>query len=825
MLSDVIGFNTNAYTLSLNSEKSVIQSANGLPQEVLTYDLKGSLGTVRVRYSFVNNVLNQVYLSDYGGLQSLSQPKTSTVEMAKGFLQRYETFTGNPLYGSLQSTLDKVEPNTNSTQTIGNTRLQASAFGDQTEQDLVWTYVDSNGIPALSKNVVLTYRNGQLESFLDNWQLYTIKGAPTISAKDAISIALQATKNYSYTVDNGNGSTTVIKDFNVKTIFNTTLSYANYFEDTKTFSIRSGDPHILYPSWYVGVGFDQFYSGGVTGLNVRIWADTGNISSIEPIIVMMTPQASDVTTLSNDMPVTTLVLLLFSLIVTSGMSTVYYYSSSKHSTFKRFSKMIFSKRKVSALCLVLLPLTLLVASPLVKATDYKAEIYIPAAGYPSASWIPNEIATAHAVGEAVQGYFSNAGFDSGEYEWSANNYNSAHNSILYNIMWDEYYYSEASMFYLGNGGDGSMSLSENGLQLSYSDITQNTWDDTITFAWMWMCTGAGHYTYSPDNFGFSYAWTQTDLSDAPNGFNYPDNKGHVFLGFKGEAPFISYLSFRWYNQVAYPFIEYFYQAATSGYTVHDALNLASETVFFVPYNQSPLAEGYQAYWPGDDMAEEGWYAGKMVVFGDSNTHIGAGTYQTVSAPSISGTDSGTINTSYQFGFSSTTSDNSNVRYVIFWGDGSDTTITGLYGSGTTQYFSHTYANSWQYTITAYAVSAQGVWSSSSTHDITISGPPVWLTVNAYDVYLGAPVTTAVYVDGNYSGTVGTSPVSLQVSNGDHRVTVDYRAYDMGWDTDATIISVEGDYNGYYNIYSETPVDIYITATYDTTINAIYSIWV
>jgi hypothetical protein len=825
ILNAVVGLNTSAYAAAVTSDTNAI--AYSLPREDLTLSLFTSQSSLRARCSFINGNLNQFYFSDYVGSPSLNQPTTTnTIVMAQGFLQRYQNYTHNPLYSDLTAILDKVDTSKNVTKTVGNLRLEMSVFGNQTEQDFIWSYVDANGIPALSKNVVLSYHNGHLESFIDNWQLYSIKGVPTLSVKDAIALALQATADYSYTTQDDSGNNLTVKDFTVKTIFNTTLSYANYLEDTKTVSTRSGDPYTLYPSWYIGVGFDKVYPGQVTGLSVRIWADTGNVSLVEPIIVRMTPKTSDTTPLSNDMPFTILLILLpTSIITATSISAVSLYcNKSKLPVFKHCRKMSLSKRKVSALCLILLPLTLIAVTPIAAATDFKAEIYIPQAAYPTASWIPGEISTAHAVGEAVQGYFTNAGFDSGEYEYSKNNYNTAHNDIIYNIMWDEYYYSEASMLYMGNGGDGGMSLSENGLNITAIEIRDNTYDNTITFAWMWMCAGAGHYYNSPNNFDFAYAWTQTDLSDAPDGFNSPDDNGHAFIGFKGEAPFISQYSFRWYTQAAYPFIEYFYQAATTGYSVHDALNLASEAVFNVPYNSSPLNQGYQAYWPGGFGHDEGWYAGKMVVFGDSNAHIGAGTYQTVSAPYINGTDTGTINTSYQFGFSSATSDNSNVRYLIFWGDGSDPTLTGLSGSGSTQQVSHSYDHSDQYTIVAYAISAQGVWSGSSTYDVAISGPPVWLTVNAYDAYLGegSPSTTAVYVDGDYVGTVGTSPVSIQVSNGYHTVTVDYRAYNIGWGGYETIYEITGDYDGYYNIYSETPVDIHIVATYDTTINAVYS---
>ena len=48
---------------------------------------------------------------------------------------------------------------------------------------------------------------------------------------------------------------------------------------------RGGDPFTLYPSWYVPVGFNQSYPGAVTGMTVTVWADTGEVSNTNPMVV------------------------------------------------------------------------------------------------------------------------------------------------------------------------------------------------------------------------------------------------------------------------------------------------------------------------------------------------------------------------------------------------------------------------------------------------------------------------------------------------------------------------------------------------------------
>ena len=206
ILGNVVGLNMNAYTANLTSDVNTAANPGavptpnlGLPKETLTYNLTGSQNSLTASVSFINGNLNMIYLSNYVGSPSLNKPTTNTLSMAQGFLQSYQEYTGNQFYGSLSSMLKGIALNTNTTETTGNVKLQASVFGNQTEQDLIWTYVDNNGVPALMKDVVLTYINGHLESFLDNWQFYQIAGVSTLSSQDAMAAALQAAKNFSYT--------------------------------------------------------------------------------------------------------------------------------------------------------------------------------------------------------------------------------------------------------------------------------------------------------------------------------------------------------------------------------------------------------------------------------------------------------------------------------------------------------------------------------------------------------------------------------------------------------------------------------------------------
>jgi hypothetical protein len=124
--------------------------------------------------------------------------------------------------------------------------------------------------------------------FLNQWPLFNIGGNPEISAEEATAIAVEASKTYSYEGTTDNGTETVTGfDIAPESLGHETLSYVN-FPDPDT--ARDGDPFTLYPSWYVPIGFNKSYPNGVTGITVTVWADTGEISTINPMVVVLVPE-------------------------------------------------------------------------------------------------------------------------------------------------------------------------------------------------------------------------------------------------------------------------------------------------------------------------------------------------------------------------------------------------------------------------------------------------------------------------------------------------------------------------------------------------------
>ncbi len=112
----------------------------------------------------------------------------------------------------------------------------------------------------------LTFENNDLTDFIDDYYLFTI-GSITVnvSSDQAIQLAINAVKGYSWTA---NGTT--VSNF---TVLSTPVSVI-FHPNTK-------NGLALYPQWTVTLYLDKVYPGGVDSITVEIWADTGDIAQIQ----------------------------------------------------------------------------------------------------------------------------------------------------------------------------------------------------------------------------------------------------------------------------------------------------------------------------------------------------------------------------------------------------------------------------------------------------------------------------------------------------------------------------------------------------------------
>jgi hypothetical protein len=280
ILNDVAGLDTAKYTANLELSPPDLYFET-LPQESLKYTFESDESKLDVICAFVNENLRSMSVYILDGSPHVIQPATNTLEMAKAFISKYQTYSGASYYGMLRPMLDNVEADKSVTKTSENAKLEVTVDGSSTS--FRWTYI-VNGVEAPSKCVALHFDQGFLKYFIDTWSLYKI-GADgvNISEEQAIEIAMNRAKTYSWRVNMGGDNWIEVTEFNIIGVSQTTLDIGNYISKEEA---RGGDPLTLYPGWRVHLYFDKLYPGNVYGLNVGIWADTGEVHDIRTMFTM-----------------------------------------------------------------------------------------------------------------------------------------------------------------------------------------------------------------------------------------------------------------------------------------------------------------------------------------------------------------------------------------------------------------------------------------------------------------------------------------------------------------------------------------------------------
>jgi hypothetical protein len=264
-LDQVVQIDISKYQTSLLS-RSVEHRDNlgGALEEILSYSLTSSDSKMEIIFRFRNNQLSQYRLVIIEGepIYTGAQP-SSPIADAKGLLSRMQEY-GNAPY--LQNMIDMLDMMVNSVQNVeltsGNLKLNTTSLGAATQ--FVWIYTE-NGIDFDPKIFDLVFNNNALTDLIDDMFLFSI-GSTTIhiSADQAIVIARNALKDYSWSVDGQ-----VISNFKVVE------------PPVVKFHPNTRDTLALYPYWAITFNLDKVYPGNVDHIIVGVYADNGDIGRIK----------------------------------------------------------------------------------------------------------------------------------------------------------------------------------------------------------------------------------------------------------------------------------------------------------------------------------------------------------------------------------------------------------------------------------------------------------------------------------------------------------------------------------------------------------------
>jgi hypothetical protein len=278
ILNDALNLNTANYTVKVDS---IIEDMyyETLPQELIKLTLETNESQLDVISNFVEDKLRSISLYQLKGESTQTHSQSDPIGLANNFLNKYQTLTATTYLEPLTFMLEDVVPNQNLTTTCNNVKLQVTYTTDRTS--IRWTY-SINNVEAQMKCVVLMFEKGFLTGFIDNWNLFTVaETSIDVFQDEAIKIAKESTENYSWNVSMGdNNQPVTLTDY--KIVDNqTSLTFSNYPSKNDA---RNGTPLTLYPSWRVKLAFDRIYSGNVYGIDVGIWADTGEVHDVRTLI-------------------------------------------------------------------------------------------------------------------------------------------------------------------------------------------------------------------------------------------------------------------------------------------------------------------------------------------------------------------------------------------------------------------------------------------------------------------------------------------------------------------------------------------------------------
>ena len=155
--------------------------------------------------------------------------------------------------------------------------------------DYKWLSV-IDGVVAPVRFVGLGFVNGSLSYFVDNWQYYGMGDRLVrFSESDADHLALAVAQNHNWSVPL-DADAFSMNNFNLSNVQFASLVYDG---SVGADVARGDDLSVLYPVWRIGIALDKWY-GNLHGVEVDVWADTGQVRSVQEIWSSMTPQEESI---------------------------------------------------------------------------------------------------------------------------------------------------------------------------------------------------------------------------------------------------------------------------------------------------------------------------------------------------------------------------------------------------------------------------------------------------------------------------------------------------------------------------------------------------
>jgi len=271
-LEEVVNLDLTKYNAKIDNYAE--SSYLSMSQESIVYTLDGAdESKLHVMCIFRDRTLSSCIIDVLKGSPIHAEAQsTNVIALAKGFLQRYQSFAGASYLQAMHNMLDTVNEVKNTTTAMDDVKFTLSirdVWTDPDEEPITDTSFEwiqtVNGVDAPQNAVSITFRDGSLYWFKDDWNLYKIGNSSiNVSREEAIEIAMEAAKDYKLQVYTAENTLTDI-EFN---IVDESLTAECFMYPKETLT--------LHPFWQVQLYFDKYYAS-YFGIKVGIWADTKEI--------------------------------------------------------------------------------------------------------------------------------------------------------------------------------------------------------------------------------------------------------------------------------------------------------------------------------------------------------------------------------------------------------------------------------------------------------------------------------------------------------------------------------------------------------------------
>ncbi len=265
-LQNVTKIDTSVYTMSLLSNTMQWRTDfGGVAEEVMQYSLTNSTSNLNVDFRFRDNHFSRYQLDMIESSPIFTQTQPNDVlQNAKYTLMRYLSYSGDSYLTNMSNLLATVNNINNTAVTQGNIKLQITVSGDTVV--FFWMYTE-NGIDYQTKGLQMTFENNVLTTMTDGYFLYTVGNTNlAVSQEQAISIAKNYVKTLTWNIEGKQVSNFSVVDppLSVQLVPHT-----------------RGNSVALIPYWYIEMGLDRIYAGGINEVTVGIYADTSQVADVQ----------------------------------------------------------------------------------------------------------------------------------------------------------------------------------------------------------------------------------------------------------------------------------------------------------------------------------------------------------------------------------------------------------------------------------------------------------------------------------------------------------------------------------------------------------------